>query len=120
MDRVTHTMRREKWKEIIRACNESGMKKKDWLEANHINPKTFYRWQRKLRMEIGTDLILAQKAAAENTAGNPQFSLIEPSSEKPVILIPQAVIRNNHLCIEISEGITDDLLIRIMKAASHV
>ena len=28
MERITHTMRREYWKTIIKECNESGMKKK--------------------------------------------------------------------------------------------
>ena len=31
MEAITHAMRRERWKAIIKECNESGMKKKDWL-----------------------------------------------------------------------------------------
>jgi hypothetical protein len=62
MERVTHAMRRERWKQIICECNQSGMKKKDWLELNHISPKLYYRWQKNLRMETGSDLILVGTA----------------------------------------------------------
>ena len=63
MDKITHAMRREKWRAIIQECNESGMTKQDWLKAHNINSKTYYNWQRKLRMEIGTELVLAQNNA---------------------------------------------------------
>ena len=53
MEWITHAMRRERWKEIIKECNESGIKKKDWMEIHNINPKQFYKWQQKLRMETG-------------------------------------------------------------------
>ena len=42
MERVTHEMRRRKWAAIIKECNESGEKKKDWLAEHNINPKAFY------------------------------------------------------------------------------
>ena len=63
MDEITHAMRRERWKSIIKECNESGMKKADWLAAHSINFQTYYNWQRKLRMEIGVELVLAQNNA---------------------------------------------------------
>ena len=48
MERVTHEMRRRKWAAIIKECNESGKKKKVWLAEHNINPKAFYKWQKRL------------------------------------------------------------------------
>ena len=49
MDPRVKELRLMRWKEIIVACNTSGMKKKEWMEANHINSKSFYRMQKEIR-----------------------------------------------------------------------
>ncbi len=117
MDRITHAMRREYWIATIRECNESGMMKKDWLAERGINPKAFYRWQKKLRMEAGTELILANQNAITETAP-PDFCQLNVPDNTDVH--QGAVIRNDHFSIELKEDISDEFLLRIMKAASHV
>ncbi len=117
MEVITHAMRRERWKAIIKECNESGMKKKDWLEQNGINPKLFYRWQQKLRMEIGAELVLAQSNAVSAVHSMPDFCpLTQPDSCRETT----AVIRAGNVSVEISEDIPDDFLIRLMRAAANV
>ena len=49
MDARVMAIRMEKWREIIVACNTSGMKKKEWMRIHNINSKTFYRKQKELR-----------------------------------------------------------------------
>ena len=49
MDHRVKQLRLMRWKEIVVACNTSGMKKKDWLAQNNINPKSFYRKQKEIR-----------------------------------------------------------------------
>ena len=49
MDQRVKQLRLMRWKEIVVACNTSGMKKKDWLAQNNINPKSFYRKQKEIR-----------------------------------------------------------------------
>ncbi len=49
MDPRIKAIRLEQWRDIIVACNTSGMKKKDWLEIHNICAKTFYRKQKELR-----------------------------------------------------------------------
>ena len=110
-------MRREKWKSIIQECNESGMSKREWLAAHSINPKTFYDWQRKLRMEIGTELVLAQNNALASAQNQPDFcQLSMPVSSAQ----SKAVIRSSHLSVEVNEDISDDFLYRIIKAVNNV
>lgn len=38
-----------KWSAIIKECNDSGIKIKDWLKANNISKDQYYYWRRKLQ-----------------------------------------------------------------------
>ena len=49
MDPRIKELRLMRWKEIIVACNTSGMTKKEWMKANHVNSKSFYRMQKEIR-----------------------------------------------------------------------
>ncbi len=49
MDARIMAMRMERWREIIVACNTSGMKKNEWMRIHNISPKMFYRKQKQLR-----------------------------------------------------------------------
>ena len=117
MERITHTMRREYWKTIIKECNESGMKKKDWLEIHNVNPKLFYRWQQKLRMEIGAELTLSQNFPSDV----PQFNLLTPPEDTAEVrAVSTTVIHMKDISVEISEEMSDAFLFRILKVITHV
>jgi len=122
MDKITHAMRQEKWKAIIQECNNSGMNKRDWLAAHNINPKTYYTWQRKLRMEFGTELVFAQNNALTSMKNEPSFCQItEPAINTETHAgKPAAIISAGNMNIEVSEDISDSFLIRLMRAASNV
>lgn len=45
-----------KWASIIKECNDSGIKIKDWLKANNISKDQYYYWRRKLQ-DIASDTI---------------------------------------------------------------
>ena len=49
VDARIKAMRLERWREIIVACNTSGMKKKDWMRIHNISSKSFYRKQKEIR-----------------------------------------------------------------------
>ena len=51
MDHMTHQMREQYWRGIIKECNESGECKEKWLTEHGINSKSFYYWQRKIRSD---------------------------------------------------------------------
>lgn len=122
MDGITNAMRRERWKAIIKECNDSGMKKTDWLKEHNINPKTYYSWQRKLRMEIGTELVVTQNHALTSSRNETDFCQItEPViKSKSVVEKTSVIISTGNMNIEISEDISDSFLIRLMRAASNV
>ncbi|MDF1617911.1 IS66 family insertion sequence element accessory protein TnpA [Petrocella sp. FN5] len=52
MDDTTNEVRLEYWANIVKKCNSSGKIKRQWCEANDINEKQFYYWQRRIRTLI--------------------------------------------------------------------
>ena len=116
MERITHAMRRERWKQIIQECNNSGALKKDWLKEHNINPKLFYRWQQKLRMEIGTELVLAQ----QNIQAPAQFEPLNPAALQDNLVCNSVIVRCGSVSIEVDENISDAFLLRLIRAASNV
>ena len=120
MERVTHAIRRQKWEAIVRECNESGKKKKEWLEEHGIDPKLFYRWQKRLRMEIGKDLILSQQKE-QSTAVSclPEFGLASCGGQEYCRDEHSVIIRKGEMEIELNEDIPDLFLLRIIKAVSN-
>jgi transposase-like protein len=113
MEHITHAMREKYWAGIIKECCESGMKKCDWIKQHNINPKLYYRWQKRLRMEAGTNLVLAEN----QTQAIEIAELKKPDSVNDK---HAAVITKNGISIEVNDGISDQLLIRLMKAMSNV
>lgn len=59
MDQVTlvkNQYRLERWTELIRECQSSGMKVNDWCEANGVTHHAYYYWLRKIRQAACKDL----------------------------------------------------------------
>ena len=53
MDRCTHEVRLQYWKNIISQCQArpTGQTAKQWLAENGICEQTYYLWQRRIRQE---------------------------------------------------------------------
>ena len=125
MDEPTMEMRAEFWTGIIKTCNESGMKKVEWLKQNNISEKRFHYWQHRLRMDA------AYQIARRNSdlAGKELKTEDKESRFQEVACLTgyqisgtaeNAVIRKGDLSIELNDGISDAFLIRLIKAVSHV
>lgn len=97
------------------------MKKKDWMAKNGINPKVFYRWQQKLRMEIGTDMILSQQNKQATVFSEPvQFEPVISPDISNRSLCGTVTVRCGAVNIEVNENITDSFLKRLIRVMSHV
>ena len=117
MDHMTHQMREQYWRGFIKECNESGECKEKWLTEHGINSKSFYYWQRKIRSDGALQLVAAQASA--QLPEQCTFSRLEAPAALNAAG-PSAVIHKDGITIELNNDISDDLLIRILKAASHV
>lgn len=51
------TLKKERCIEIIKACNGSGMPKRQWCREHGISYSTFMRWQRSLRNELAGEIM---------------------------------------------------------------
>ena len=53
MDKCTHEVRKQYWKNIINQCLQrpEGMTAKQWLDENNICEQTYYHWLKRIRQE---------------------------------------------------------------------
>lgn len=118
MDLITHDVRMNQWTNIIAACNTSGMTKTRWCRENGVNIKSFYYWQKRIRI-----------ASYEEQSGS-RVPNQEPVAFAKVIVSPRkdpepaenntgAVIRVSGLHIEIMNTATEELITKLLKAASY-
>ena len=117
-------LRAQAWLERIRNQLSSGMSVRDWCQGNGINEKTFYHWRKKLSDHI------VQTASANMECGGvpmirdagsavPQFSEVTPV---PVISESHcaATVVKGNLRVELSDDISDQMLIKLMRTLGHV
>lgn len=101
MEDTINSTSREYWTNVIRECNESGMAKTEWMNQHNINQASFYRWQRILSNEEKEDRIVCL--------------------EEPVELKTHSsvIISKKDIHMEISEDISDALLLKVMRALKN-
>lgn len=131
MDKCTHEVRLQNWKNIIKQCHSrpEGQTAKQWLKEHGVCEQTYYVWQRKIRretydqMKVSNDLL---PAVSENASvsfaeipipigHNDQAS--HSSLENSIN--PVAVLKNKTLSIAITNNISEELLKIILKEVDH-
>ena len=120
MDKITHEVRLEQWTQIINECLASGMNKTEWCRKNGISDKSFFYWQRRIRLETyknNTEAALPE--IADSSVSVPvQTTFVELKSPvqqaKEISLTdtfcPDIVLRKGNLNIEISNHASFELL----------
>ena len=73
------TLKKERSIEIIKACNGSGMPKRQWCREHGIGYSTFMRWQRILRNELAGEIRVTQAVVPLQI--EPQASRCTPAQE---------------------------------------
>ena len=97
---------------VITECNSSGMCKAQWLREHQIEEKRFYYWQHRFKLESGiTD--------TDNSTSIPSNRFVQLSST----VLPSrslnsvsATIRKDDVSIDLYDSVSDDLLVKIIKA----
>ena len=54
------SLKKEHHCELVKACNSSGIPKRQWCQEQGISYSTFMRWQRNLRNEVAGEIMAAQ------------------------------------------------------------
>ena len=106
-------VRKQQWKQLIIACNNSGMSKKKWCAENGINEKSFYYYQKILRNELleeYTEEPLRPSFVDVTSNLQPIPNVAANSGVHQSDMHPDLVIRKGDLVFEISNTISPDLL----------
>jgi putative transposase len=128
MDQITHSVRRSNWLGIIKQCQErpEGISVKQWLADNSIREKSYYYWLRKFRKEAYEEMQtpLSETQQAEITfAELPVPAKMVPDRMVPDeihrTIQPAAVIRTDGITIEVSNDISEALLVTILREVPH-
>ena len=69
MDKCTHEVRKQYWKNIINQCLQrpEGMTVKQWLDENSICEQTYYHWLKRIRQETYELATTSSNAACVKT-----------------------------------------------------
>lgn len=129
MDKLTHTIRDSRWKEIISQCQNrpAGMSAKQWIVENQISEKSYYYRLRKFRKEayehMNNPLDVLPAAKAKSEVSFTEIRIPEQKSPIPDIMHetikPTAVIKTATMTIALSNDISDSLLSIILREVSH-
>ena len=114
MNQVTQVkseFRKERWKQLIKECQSSGMTVRDWCAQNGIKEQTYYRNLQKLRQEICDSLpVITEKA--EKPAVFKKLEVITPVPDTKaavIIRLPQATL-------EINDGASQETIQAVLLA----
>ena len=103
MDQITTDVRTRAWTSIVTECNSSSLSKQEWCRQNNVSIKSFYYWQRKLRMEA------AQHSGFAEVTVEPQFFNTTSGQTAAVVTVPG-------MHIEIMNTVTEDFLHKLVRA----
>ena len=136
MDQEVNIIRIENWKRLILEANNSGLSKTEWCRQNNISSKTFFYWQRKVRLmeaqkalssselpsvstgqktAISSDFVDMTHLYKETTA--PTESV--PSGNSQSGFSPQLMLLADQYRILIGEDVSEQTLSTVLRAIKH-
>ena len=82
---VTHEVRLQNWRELVKECRMSGKTINAWCTEHNINPKTYYHWQRLVCRELSQ--LPMQTPGANQPAVFAELSVPQSHSGKIAVTI---------------------------------
>lgn len=106
VQKVSHAVTKEQWKQLIIERQESGMTVRDWCLEKGITESNYYYWLKIIRQDLcdampSKFVPILQESPAVN---------LEPNSSEGVV----AIINNGNLSISIKNGISSNLLSQLI------
>ena len=136
MDQEVNIIRIENWKRLILEANNSGLSKTEWCRQNNISSKTFFYWQRKVRLmeaqkalsssdlpsvstgqktAISSDFVDMTHLYKETTAPTENV----PSGNSQSGFAPQLMLLADQYRILIGEDVREQTLSTVLRAIKH-
>lgn len=120
-----HEFQLQRWKLLIEDRIKSGMKVRDWCEANGVTKDAYYYWRAKLREEQDEEAV--QNLSAETVSTNtfvelpmPKQVCQAPPAQENLNHQPVAVFQKDRIRMEIFPDIPELLLQQLLKVVSDV
>ena len=110
-----YAARKVYWADIIHQCNQSGMVKNEWFKQHDISSKSFYYWQKNLRDEGST--ISNKKESLVMTES--RFFELQSDSITTSVPLKSVTIHKSDISIDFDESVSDEFLLRILRAMNH-
>jgi len=121
----------KKWQLIIKECQESGMKIKDWCATNNISKSAYYYWLSKLRTEyydvavkqLQTDEPCISPSVPSQVHANSFVEivpeLISENHTQASLSMPVAAVKKGSLRVEIMQNATASFIRRLLEAVQY-
>lgn len=127
MDKCTHEVRKQYWKNIISQCLQrpEGMTAKQWLDENNICEQTYYHWLKRIRQETYELATTSANTACVKTMHSevtfaevplPAINSVSPGKNG---FRPDITIQTGSVLIGVSNTVSDALLDKLFEVISH-
>lgn len=127
MDKCTHEVRKQRWKNIIGQCLQrpEGMTVKQWLDENNICEQTYYHWLKRIRQETyALATASANTACVKTVPGEVTFAEVPLPAMEPVTpsedgFRPDITIQTGSILIGVSNTASDALFGKLFEVIGH-
>jgi hypothetical protein len=121
----------ERWKYLIKECQESGMKITDWCTANDVSKHQYYYWLAKIRSECYEEAVVQLQTAKTSSSINvpvniqgASFVEINPEIVNEIpkqanLSQPVAVVQKGSIRIEIMSNAPASFIRQLLEAARY-
>lgn len=131
MDKCTHEVRLQNWKNIIKQCQSrpEGQTARQWMKENNICEPTYYLWQRRIRQEtyeqMNSSLEMLPSVSKQDDVTFAEITMPsecvvkEPHFNQDTDITPVAILKVDGVSIGISNNISEKLLRTILQEVSN-
>lgn len=127
MDKCTHEVRKQYWKNIINQCLQrpGSMTVKQWLDENSICEQTYYHWLKRIRQETYELAKTSSDTACLKTMHDEvAFAEVPLPVMNPVVpdgnrFHPDITIQTGTMLIGVSNTASDSLLDKLFEVIAH-
>ena len=109
-----HASKMAEWRIRVGECRNSGQTVKEWCEENHVNLKTYYRWQ-KLIWDAETE----KRSIEPVKTGRIQFAEIPQVRIETKVEQAEIVIRKGEWRIEVKNNANPAIISQVMQMVAQ-
>ena len=122
MDQRTSEIRLAQWKQIVLEGNQASVSKREWCRQNGISEKSFFYWQRKIRLKAldareTSSAIVPVPPADSSRPGFVELPFLSRTANEKsdTNILPDLMIQVNDCKVFVTASIQESTLQTVMK-----